>query len=353
LRRRALPQDRWPGAFTAIYDNATLQARLIEDLLDTARILTGKLEIEAMPVEVGRVVEDAVNALAPAAEAKGLDFNVRIDDGGTLVLGDSMRIRQIAWNLVSNAVKFTKGGRVSVRVARDADEDLQIVVADTGIGIAPAFLPHVFERFRQERVGTTRPHGGLGLGLAIVQELVGLHGGMVRVESDGEGRGATFTVTLPTKTIPRGLLDGTPLELRSASSADRREMPTLTGTRVLVVDDDPAARELFATTLESCGAHVTTARSAADAREALAGRTCDVLLVDIAMPGEDGYSLVRTLRAGGMRQPMAALTAHVHATDRTRASDAGFDMHLAKPIEAASLAHAVATLAPRRQIAAN
>ena len=315
--------------------------------LDTARILSAKLRVERALVDIGRVVEEAVSIVAPAAEAKELELAVRIDEPGLLLMGDPMRIRQIVWNLVSNAVKFTPRGRVSVHVTRSAvDDGLHIVVADTGIGIAPDFLPHVFERFRQERVGTTRPHGGLGLGLAIVQELAELHGGTVRVDSAGPGHGAVFTVSLPTKAVPRRLVEGTrPVESRTAPPADGRELPVLNGTRVLVVDDDPAARELVATALECCGARVMSAPSAAEARMAISKGAWDVLLVDIAMPGEDGYALVRTLRAEGLRQPVAALTAHAHPNDRARALDAGFDVHIAKPIEARSLAHAVATLA--------
>ena len=347
LRLDTVSDDRRRRAIASIYDNAKLQAQLIDDLLDTARILSAKLRVERALVDIGRVVEEAVSIVAPAAEAKELELAVRIDEPGLLLMGDPMRIRQIVWNLVSNAVKFTPRGRVSVHVTRSAvDDGLHIVVADTGIGIAPDFLPHVFERFRQERVGTTRPHGGLGLGLAIVQELAELHGGTVRVDSAGPGHGAVFTVSLPTKAVPRRLVEGTrPVESRTAPPADGRELPVLNGTRVLVVDDDPAARELVATALECCGARVMSAPSAAEARMAISKGAWDVLLVDIAMPGEDGYALVRTLRAEGLRQPVAALTAHAHPNDRARALDAGFDVHIAKPIEARSLAHAVATLA--------
>jgi signal transduction histidine kinase/ActR/RegA family two-component response regulator len=354
LRTAASPEDLRRRAAAAIHESAKLQAQLIEDLLDTARILTAKLRIEPTLIDVGRIVEDAVSVVAPAAEAKELALDVHIDHPGVILFGDPMRIRQIVWNLVSNAVKFTKEGRVSVRVLQESmDGEVKIVVADTGIGIAPEFLPHVFERFRQERVGTTRSHRGLGLGLAIVQELVELHGGAVGVESDGAGRGATFTVSLPTKSLLRRFRDGAAKESADAQPADRTAMPALDGTRVLVVDDDPAVRDVVTATLEYCGARVTPAQSAADARKALECEACDVLLVDIAMPDEDGYTLVRTLRAKGLSQPVAAFTAHANASDRRLASEAGFDVHIAKPIEAASLARAVATLAGSRRVGAS
>ena len=344
LRTTSIAEDGRERAIAAIHDNARLQAQLIEDLLDTSRILTAKLRIEPTVVDLGRVVEEAVSVVAPAAAAKKLELEVRIGEPAVLILGDPLRLRQIVWNLVSNAVKFTKHGRVSVDIVRGGvDGDVQIVVKDSGIGIAPEFLAHVFERFRQERVGTTRPHGGLGLGLAIAKELAELHGGTMRVESAGEGQGSTFSVTLPTAAA-REVQARAGLEARGGMSSANTSMPALDGTRVLVVDDDPASCEFVTTALESCGAHVTTAASAADAKQVLTTGTWDVLLVDVAMPEEDGYSLVRSLRGDGLRQPVAAFTAHAHADDRERARQAGCDLHLAKPIEATTLALAVAAL---------
>jgi CheY-like chemotaxis protein/anti-sigma regulatory factor (Ser/Thr protein kinase) len=257
--------------------------------------------------------------------------------------GDPGRLQQIVWNLVANAVKFTEQGTVSVRLARsEPDNQMNIVVTDTGIGIKREFLPYVFDRFSQEKTGTTRPHGGLGLGLAIVRQLVELHGGTVRVQSNGEGLGAAFTVSLPVVPARKDAM-GTSLANAGAEViADAREMPALDGIRVLVVDDDAGAREIVTVVLEYCGAHVA---SAAEARSALARRACDVLLVDLAMPDEDGYSFIRNMRAEGLRQPAAALTALAHETDRARALASGFDVHIRKPIEPRTLAQAVAALA--------
>ena len=352
LRTTSIAEDGRERAIAAIHDNAKLQAQLIEDLLDTSRILTAKLRIEPIIVDLGRVVEEAVTVVAPAAAAKKLELDVRIGEPAVLVLGDPLRLRQIVWNLVSNAVKFTRHGRVSVAIVRgDVDGDVQIVVQDSGIGIAPEFIAHVFERFRQERVGTTRLHGGLGLGLAIAKELAELHGGTMRVESAGEGQGSTFRVTLPTAAAREA--QDRPGGARGGASGVHGSMPELDGTRVLVVDDDPSSCEFVTTALASCGAHVTTAASAAAAKQVLTTGTWDVLLVDVAMPEEDGYSLVRSLRANGLTQPVAAFTAHAHADDRERARQAGCDLHLAKPVEATTLAHAVAALSAGSSVPSN
>ena len=342
LRLGIVPPDRQARAVDAIYDNARLQNQLIGDLLDTARILTGKLRIEPVAVDLEQIVREAVSVVAPAAEAKGLRLEVDVDPGMGALVGDPARLQQIVWNLVSNAVKFTPQGHVSVRAGlTDGGRTVQIAVADTGQGIHHDFLPHVFERFRQEKTGTTRPHGGLGLGLAIVRQLVELHGGTIRADSGGEGRGATFTVNLPAArkdALDRALAgDVTPL-------AQPPELPSLDGVRVLVVDDDVAAREMVTEALTHCGARVASAASAAEARSVLAENGCHVLLVDIAMPGEDGYALMRDLRIRGLRLPAAALTAQAHDADRVRALDAGFTVHISKPIGARDLADAVASL---------
>jgi len=343
LRLGIVPPDRQARAVDAIYDNARRQNQLIGDLLDTARILTGKLRIEPVAVDLAQIVRDAVAVVAPAAEAKGLRLEVDIDPGMGALVGDPGRLQQIVWNLVSNAVKFTPQGTVSVRAGlTDAGRNVQIAVADTGQGIHHDFLPHVFERFRQEKTGTTRPHSGLGLGLAIVRQLVELHGGTIRADSDGEGRGATFTVNLPA--ARRDALDRA-LPGDAATPAQPNDMPSLDGVRVLVVDDDVAAREMVTAALTHCGARVASAASAAEARSALAENGCHVLLVDIAMPGEDGYALMRDLRIRGLRLPAAALTAQAHDADRVRALNAGFTVHISKPIGARDLADAVAGLA--------
>jgi signal transduction histidine kinase/ActR/RegA family two-component response regulator len=352
LRLGMLPEHRQQRAIDAIYDNAKLQAQLIADLLDTGRILSGKLRIETGVVDLAHIVRDAVNVIAPAAQAKGLALETYLDPEIGPFVGDPSRLQQIVWNLTSNAVKFTQQGSICVRLERgDSDREVRIIVADTGQGISHSFLPHVFDRFRQEQTGTTRPHGGLGLGLAIARQLVELHGGTVRAESPGDGHGATFTVTLPRAHAPAlarpeapGAEDG---------SVDRRSMPVLRGVHVLVVDDDAAAREMVTAALEYCGAAVTTAASAVEARQRLAEESCDVLLVDIAMPGEDGYAFIRDIRARGLRQPAAALTAQARDVDRDQALRAGFDTHICKPVEAHPLALAVASLVEQARATIN
>ena len=225
---------------------------------------------------------------------------------------------------------------------------MTIVVTDTGVGINREFLPQVFDRFSQEKTGITRPHGGLGLGLAIVRQLVELHGGTVRVHSDGEGQGAVFTVSLPVVPSRKGATAALEPEAGVAMLADAADMPMLDGIRVLIVDDDAASREMVTVVLEYCGAYVAAAGSAAEARSALTRSACDVLLVDIAMPGEDGYTFVREMRTEGLRQPVAALTAHAHERDRVRALESGFDVHIQKPVEPRALAKTIAELVNTR-----
>ena len=268
------------------------------------------------------------------------------------MLGDADRLQQIVWNLVNNAVKFTpEGGRVEVHMAR-ADDGVEITVSDTGAGIEPEFLPYVFDRFRQADAATTRSYGGLGLGLAIVRQLVELHGGTVAVGSDGAGRGATFTVRLPPILSPQNVAVAPahdPAAWPAPPGAFDRE--TLAGLRVLVVDDERDARELFAKTLAECGAQVLTAGSATAALDALERERPDVLLADIGMPGEDGYALIARVRAlppeRGGRTPAAALTAYARGEDRLRALRSGFQIHLPKPVKAAELITVIARLAGR------
>jgi signal transduction histidine kinase/ActR/RegA family two-component response regulator len=349
LRLGIVSDERRQRAVEAIYDNAKLQTILIDDLLDTARILTGKLRIEPTLVDLGEIIRAAVNVVAPAAAAKGLELTVETDGHGARFLGDPGRLQQIVWNLVSNAVKFTDQGTVSVRLARTEDDiHMRIVVADTGIGINEDFLPQVFDRFSQEKTGTTRPHGGLGLGLAIVRQLVELHGGTIRVQSDGEGHGTAFTVILPAMPARTDAAATRQVAATTAMFTEAGGMPVLDGIRVLIVDDDAGAREMVTAVLEYCGANVASAASAAQARTALGQNACDVLLVDIAMPDEDGYTFIRRLRREGMRQPVAALTALAHETDRVRALESGFDVHIQKPVEPRTLAKAVASLVSAR-----
>ena len=344
LRMGVVPEDRRQRALESVYRNAKLQKQLIADLLDTARILTGKLRIETAIVDLGQVIRSAVDVVAPAAHAKGLMLDVDVDPDLEPLAGDAARLQQVVWNLLANAVKFTERGVISVAAALDrAGRQVCITVSDTGGGISEEFLPHVFDRFRQEKTGTARPHGGLGLGLAIARQLIELHGGTITASNRTDPPGAVFTVTLPVRHVQ--------LESAAPVSAGRDRMPALTGIRALVVDDDANAREMAAATLQYCGADVTTAASAADARAFLARTDCDVLLIDIAMPEEDGYGLIRDLRANGVQQPAIALTAQTHDTDRARALAAGFTVHVPKPVEAHALAQTVASLVGRDQAA--
>ncbi|UFP95640.1 ATP-binding protein [Gloeobacter morelensis] len=350
LRQTDLGAVRAAHALEVIERNALAQNQLIEDLLDISRIVAGKLRIEAAAVDLAGVIEAAIGTVRPAAQARAIEVDTEIEPGVPPLMGDATRLQQVVWNLLANAVKFTpNGGRVRVRLARRGTA-AEVAVSDSGQGIAPHLLPHVFERFRQADSSSTRSHGGLGLGLAIVRQLVELHGGTVSAASPGEGQGATFTVRLPFDEA-RALLAG------DHSPGDwTRESPTaccgrLDGLRVLVVDDEPQARELVRTTLELCGAQVATAGSAAEALAEVRRFKPAVLVSDIAMPGEDGYALLRQMRLleaeHGWRIPAVALTAYARVEDRRRALLAGFQTHLSKPVEPSELVAAVANLSCR------
>ncbi|HEY6907843.1 MAG TPA: PAS domain-containing protein [Myxococcales bacterium] len=337
LRRPEPPEERRRRGLEVIERNARAQAAIIEDILDVTRILSGKLHVSREPVELSAVVEAAVESVRVGAESKGL----RIDFAAcprVAVAGDAARLQQIAVNLLSNAVKFTpSGGRVGVVVEQIGGEAL-LNVSDTGPGIAADFLPHVFERFRQAETGFARTHGGLGLGLAIVKYLVEVHGGSVSAHSDGLGRGASFSVRLPAiSSSRREALPEAPAPLPAPA--------TLSGVRVLVVDDDPDMRELLRDLLTGCGAQVETAASAARAIESVQSSRPDIVLTDIGMPHEDGYSLVRKLAKD---LPAVALTAYARGEDREQALRAGFRAHVAKPVDVAELLAVMAALAPRR-----
>jgi signal transduction histidine kinase len=333
-------------AVEIIERNTRLQAQLIDDLLDISRIITGKLRLELRAVELTSILDGALDSVRPTADARGITLECNLPDGSDPILCDPARMQQVIWNLLSNAIKFTPhGGTVTLRAARSSGS-VVITVSDTGTGIDPAFLPHVFDRFRQQDPVTTRAHGGLGLGLSIVRHLVELHGGHVRASSEGAGRGATFTVTIPA--APPAADHG--VEAVAQTAALPADLPSLAGVRVLVVDNEADARALVAAILEGCGAHVTTAESAAEAVDQIQRERPDVLLSDIAMPGEDGYSLIRRLRAmdrDGRPLPAAALTAFATAADRARALLAGYQAHVAKPVEPSELAAVVAALAGR------
>jgi len=338
-------------AFAAIYRNARAQAQLIDDLLDVSRIITGKLRIEVRPIDLASVVEAAVSVVRPAASAKGIQLQAVYDPWTGAVSGDPDRLQQVVWNLLSNAVKFTPSeGRVQVQLSR-TDSQAHITVSDTGAGIAPEFLPHVFDRFRQADMGTTRRHGGLGLGLAIARHLVELHGGTVEAESAGVGQGTTVSVRLPLLTAGDAASVNTDEAGSKHAVAPDAPAPftSLKGLKVLAVDDDGDARSLLKEVLARCGAEVLTAGSAAEALELVEKWRPDVLLSDIGMPGGDGYELIERVRAlpaeRGGATPAAALTAYAGADDRARAQSAGFQAHMAKPIEPAALASVVAGLA--------
>jgi PAS domain S-box-containing protein len=339
-------------ALVTVERNARSQAQLIDDLLDISRIITGKLRLEIYPLDLSRVIEAAIEAVRPAADAKGIRLQVLLDTEAGAISGDSNRLQQVFWNLLTNAVKFTpKGGRVQVRLER-INSHVEIVVSDTGQGIAPEFLPHIFDRFRQADQTTTRRYGGLGLGLSIVRQLVEMHGGTVHAESEGEGKGASFVVKLPRLiTIPRR---ESPAEervhpTRSDDSVSIDCLPGLEGLQVLVVDDEADSRELLRAVLEQCGSKVTTADSAAEALAFFEADIPDLLISDIGMPGEDGYTLIRKVRSlpkeKGGRIPAIALTAYARVEDRIRALNAGFQVHIPKPVEPVELAAVVASLA--------
>ena len=320
--------------------SARAQAQLIDDLLDMSRIMTGKMRLDMQPLEVRAVVRCALDSVAPAAEAKSIALAAALDGVPVRLLGDSDRLQQVMWNLLSNAIKFTpKGGRVDVRV-RVANGDAEISVGDTGAGISPEFLPHVFDRFRQADSTSTRSHGGLGLGLAIVRHLVDLHGGTVHAESAGTGRGATFVVSLPLRELREEPAAATVALARPRAPAPGVGLEPafdLRGLRVLLVEDDADGSEAIATVLGVAGAEVRSAGSTAAALEVLATWRPDVLVSDIGLPGEDGYTLLRRVRTleedGGARLPAIALTAYAQAEDRIRALTAGFQAHVTKPVE--------------------
>jgi PAS domain S-box-containing protein len=352
LRGGGLGGEATVKALETIERNARSQSQLIDDLLDVSRIVTGKLRLEIVPVDPHTFIDAAVESVRPAAEAKGVRLEKVTDTGVETVMGDPARLQQVVWNLLMNAVKFTpRGGRVQIRLER-VNSQVEIAVADTGAGIDPEFLPHVFERFRQADQKTTRRHGGLGLGLAIVRHLVELHGGSIRADSGGEGAGATFTVALPVGPIHRREEAGARARPAARDTLPAHECPErLDGLRVLVVDDEEDARELLAEGLGQCGAKVTAASSAREALEAMAGEKFAALVSDIGMPGEDGYELIRRVRAlaadRGGRTPAVALTAYARTEDRLRAMRAGFEMHVAKPVELTELIVVIANLARR------
>ncbi len=349
LRLPGLGSGEREKGLEVIERNARLQARMIDELLDMSRIVSGKLQIEPQRMALGPVIEAAVATVRPAATAKGVAFNVRLPQPGPAVLGDASRLQQVFWNLLSNAVKFTpKGGQVDVELLEEGD-DVRVRVADSGQGIAPEFLPHVFERFRQADSSITRRHGGLGIGLAIVRQLVDLHGGTVRAESAGVDRGALFEVSLP-----RAAAAAPELAASSESTASRR-LPAdapLADLTLLAIDDHADARELLTRLLQQAGALVLVAASSAEGLSLLSRARPDAVICDIGMPDGDGYGFIRGVRElpaeRGGSTPAIALTAFARTEDRARALEAGYDLHLPKPIEGGALVAAVARLVALR-----
>jgi PAS domain S-box-containing protein len=367
LRTPLTPIVGWAGLLRAGgYDSATLgqaletiercakaQRHIVDDLLDVSRIVTGNLQLALAPVDLGSIVEAAVAAARPAAAARSIGVEAVLPARGEVITGDAGRLQQIVSNLLSNAVKFTpEGGRVEVRLERSG-EHVEIVVSDTGVGISPEFLPHVFEKFRQADGSRARAHGGLGLGLAIVRHLVELHGGTVRAESRGKGEGASFTVRLAGRATPGARVDaeGPRPDAEGCEAAPEAGLP-LAGVRVLLVDDEPDTLDFFSAALRGYGADVSVAAGAGAAlAELTGGRGPHVLVSDIGMPGEDGYDLIRKVRAlppeRGGSIPALALTAYAGAEDKARALSSGYQAHLAKPVTPAELLAAVASLAGR------
>jgi signal transduction histidine kinase/CheY-like chemotaxis protein len=330
--------------------NAAAQVKLIEDLLDVSRIISGKMRLDVRPVDVVTSVENAIESVRHAAEARAIRLETVLDPRAGPVFGDPDRLRQVVWNLLSNAIKFTpRGGRVQVRLERTGSR-AAIVVADSGMGITPELLPHIFERFRQGDSTSTRRHGGLGLGLALVKHIVELHGGAVRAESPGAGHGATLTVELPVSLTTPPALAPEPAPVPSSAAA----LPTvsLKGLRVLVVDDDRDTLDLFTRVLAETGAILRTAASAQEAMTIFMEWRPDVLVSDIEMPDEDGYALIARVRglspAEGGEIPVVAVTAYGRVEDRVRLLRAGYTMHVPKPVDPAELMVVLAAVARRR-----
>ena len=348
LRTQLAPEKR-ERALETIERNALLQSQLIEDLLDITRITTGKLRLEVDRVELVPIIEAAIETVRPSIEAKQIHLTQTLDTRAGAISGDAQRLQQVVWNLLSNAVKFShKGGHVRVLFER-IDSHVEITVSDKGQGIAPEFLSLAFESFRQADGSTTRRHGGLGLGLAITKHLVELHGGTIHAHSEGLDKGASFTVKLPLASVRAKRTTRTARAGAFDPRAELEAPPELLHLRVLVVDDEEDSRELVSDVLATCGAIVRLAANVQQALQEVDSFLPSVIVSDIGMPEEDGYAFIAKLRArprdrGGVT-PVAALTAYARAEDRRRALQAGFQMHVAKPVEPSELLAVVATLA--------
>jgi signal transduction histidine kinase/ActR/RegA family two-component response regulator len=351
LRSGRLDQATTARAVETIDRNAKAQAQLIEDILDVSRMITGKLRLSNEMVDISSVINASIDSVQLAVDSKDLKLEITLDPSARHTLGDANRLQQVVWNLLANAIKFTpSGGSIEVSVKR-AGDDVQIQVCDTGQGIGPDFLPFIFDRFRQADGTTTRLHGGLGLGLAIVRYLVELHGGTINATSEGEGKGATFTVKLPLapqrKTRQKkGVED---IQTKLPVNTSFTPLPSLDNLKVLLVDDDPDTLQILSVLLSESRATVQTAISVTQAMEMLEWYQPDVLVSDLAMPGEDGYSLIRKVRAleanTGRQTQAVALTSYVRVDDRAKALSAGFNMFVPKPVQPEELISALASLA--------
>lgn len=346
LSRKDFDERRRASAIETVERNAIAMAQLIEDLLDMSRVVSGKLRLNVQRAVLAQIVEAAVESVRPSASGKGVALHLDFDPTAPDMVGDPTRLQQIVWNLLSNAVKFTpKGGIIYVGL-RHVDSQLEVTVRDTGRGVEAAFLPHVFDAFRQGQSATASSRGGLGLGLAITKQLVELHGGRIEAKSEGPGRGATFTALFPI--LPSSLTEAAPASLAPESAPPPSDLAQLAGLRVLVVDDDDDARELLTSILEGYGCRVKSASNVPEALELFAERTPDVLISDVAMPGADGYELIRRVRTLSREEggdvPAAAITAYARPEDRSRLLNAGFSIHLPKPIDPAEVVAVVSTL---------
>ncbi|MBO0727472.1 MAG: response regulator, partial [Blastocatellia bacterium] len=348
LRDPAVREQQLERALEIIERNSQAQARLIEDLLDVSRIVSGKLSVQMRPVAMNSTVQGVVADMRPSAEAKGIDLRL-IEDEEIKLVGDADRLQQVVWNLLSNAIKFTpEGGRIEVELKRRG-ERAELRVSDTGRGVSPEFLPHVFDRFSQATGGDSRARAGLGLGLTIVRYIVEAHGGSVNAESAGVGQGAAFTCIFPLAGAEQEAVPAVEIQNPQLAHLEVNKEQSLKGVKVLVVDDDEDARDVLRAALNSYGAEVTTVTGAPQALDAIASEDIDVLVSDINMPGMDGYELIRRVRSmapeEGGQIPAVALTAYARAEDRMRALQSGYQTHVPKPVEPAELEIVVATLA--------
>jgi CheY-like chemotaxis protein len=338
-------------AIETIERNARSQARLIDDLLDVSRIITGNLRLDLHPLNLGPIVDAALDALRPTADVKGIRLQTRFEPSECLVKGDPNRLRQVIWNLLSNAIKFTqRGGSVNIDL-KCVESTARLRVSDTGDGISAEFLPYVFDRFRQAEGSISRKQGGLGLGLAVARHLVELHGGTITAESEGFGKGAVFTVDLPMTQERRDPAQAEERRREVDRRRSRKGVVRLDGVHVLLVEDDDDSRKLLGTMLRRYGARVTSTKSAAAALEAFEGELPDVMISDIGMPDQDGYELIRRLRTlpveKGGATPAIALTGYASRKDRERALSSGYQQHMAKPIEQVDMIRAIAALIGR------